>query len=318
MSDKAGDRIRFLIDAELEQTQDPFRGHLGASTVGGKCMREVWFKFRWAKRVTFEGRMLRLFNRGHITEPRMVEWLRGVGCEIWTHDDQGNQFRIKEHGHYGGSCDGVGRKIPTLPPDLPALLEIKTHNDKWFKELKKKGVKEGFPKHYKQAQAYMRGLNLTKCLYCAINKNDDDLYFEIFDADPTVGQHLSIRAQSIIYGTTLPPRIAETPAWYECKFCDFRPVCFEFEMPHVNCRTCINSKPEPDGTWSCAKGQPQIKDSPEAPGCDYHLFTPLLFPSATVETLCFDENWITYQTKKGTRVTNGLNHTTSPCLDMTC
>ena len=54
------------------------RGHLGASQVGHECPRSAWYSFRWAYLVQHGGRMLRLFNRGHEEEFRVVKWLRGM------------------------------------------------------------------------------------------------------------------------------------------------------------------------------------------------------------------------------------------------
>jgi len=58
------------------------RGHLGASAIGGKCARKIWYQFRWYKEEAFSGRLLRLFNRGHEEEFRIVRWLRAMGLEV--------------------------------------------------------------------------------------------------------------------------------------------------------------------------------------------------------------------------------------------
>lgn len=248
------------------------RTHLGASIIGKKCMREAWFHFRWADREFLEGRMLRLFHRGHNEEKVFVDLLRRMGAQVWTHDDAGRQFRVEAFGgHFGGSMDGVAAKLPELDPTIPVLLELKTHNDKWFKALQKQGLIGAFPKHYKQAQAYMHLANLKWCLYCAVNKNDDQLWIHFFSYDPQIGHQLMARAESIIFGQGLPPRISETPAWFECKFCCMREVCFKFKQPRVNCRTCRYSHPQKDGTWSCDLNRPEIKLMPKN-GCPHHEF----------------------------------------------
>lgn len=72
------------IDAYcVKAYDDGHRKHLGASLIGHDCARHLYYVFRWAKKEAFSGRMQRLFNRGHREEARFVEWLRGVGFEVW-------------------------------------------------------------------------------------------------------------------------------------------------------------------------------------------------------------------------------------------
>lgn len=77
-----------LIDGHIARTQvagdsdNTPRSHLGASVLGVDCDRERWYTYRWATKRDFEGRMLRLFDRGHKEEHRFVTWLRLIGCEV--------------------------------------------------------------------------------------------------------------------------------------------------------------------------------------------------------------------------------------------
>lgn len=57
------------------------RSHLGASVIGHPCKFYLWASFRWAHEERFDGRMRRLFQRGHWEEPHWHEWFRGNG---WT------------------------------------------------------------------------------------------------------------------------------------------------------------------------------------------------------------------------------------------
>lgn len=312
-----GEQVLKAIEAHQEQNQESsFRRHLGASAIGGKCAREVWFGFRWAKRIYHEARMLRLFNRGHYEEPRFVSYLQAVGATVWTVDEYGKQFKIVDcGGHYGGSCDGVAMNIPGLPPGMPVLIECKTYNDKWFKKLLKEGLAKTNPKHIKQAMSYMRGLKLTGCLYMAVNKNDDALHLLYFAYDSKEGETIARRAQSIVFTDQAPARISDSPSWFECMFCDFKGVCHGSEMPHVNCRTCAHSTPLPDGTWHCRFGREEVTSKPEA-GCPQHVFNPTFFPHASVTGQDLDRNAIFYQTRQGVQVINGPNDTPSTELDL--
>lgn len=231
---------------------DPFRTHLGASVIGGECGRAIWYGFRWATVPKFKGRILRLFNRGHLEEGRFIAALLTIGVQIYQQDENGKQFRISDvGGHFGGSGDGVAVGIPDLPPGTPCLLEFKTHNDKSFQKLVKEGVRSAKFEHYVQMNIYMRKMGLPVALYGAVNKNDDDFYFEIVTLDTATADQFSDRARQIILLKEAPARISESPGWFACSWCDHKPVCHLKAAPARNCRTCKHSEARDDGNWHC-------------------------------------------------------------------
>lgn len=239
----------------------PWRSHLGASQMGTECGRALWYNFRWATKPKFSGRLLRLFNRGHLEEARFISVLTMIGVQVIQQDDKGKQYKISfAHGHGGGSGDGFAQGIPDLPPGTWALLEFKTHSDKYFKELKLKGVREAKLDHYVQMQTYMRKFGLTVALYGAVNKNDDELYFEIVHLDTVFVDQFIGRAEKIIWMHDAPAKINESPGWFGCKWCDHKPVCKLGHAPAKNCRTCAYSEPTEagNGTWRCRLGDKDI------------------------------------------------------------
>lgn len=238
--------------------EEKFRSHLGASLIGRKCDRELWLSWHWTTEKKVEGRIARLFNRGHLEEPRFVALLLMIGFEFWAFDANGKQFRITGHkGHFGGSMDGVLRGCLDLPPGEAALAEFKTHNDKSFKLLVKDGVRVAKWEHFVQMQVYMGENGLRYALYCAVNKNDDDIHIEIVEFDQMVYDRYTHRSITIIESRDPPPRIPGAgPGWHECKFCDHRPVCVGRAEPARNCRTCQWSAPVDDGKWVC--GNPKV------------------------------------------------------------
>lgn len=238
-----------------EGEQDAFRSHLGASQIGKPCSRELWYGFRWVRRPEFNGQILRLFNRGHLEEPRMVAALLTIGCEVWQFDEQGKQFRITDHGgHFGSAIDGVVKGVPDMP-DVPMLAEFKTHNEKSFSYLKANGMQGAKPEHYVQMQQYMGDYKLTHGLYLATNKNTDELYGEIIEFDPTNYEVHRNRAARVIFTNRAPQRISESAAWWQCKFCDFKDICHGTGVVEQNCRTCQYSDPRPDGKWYCKNSE---------------------------------------------------------------
>lgn len=247
----------------------PFRSHLGASLLGNECAREIWYSFRWAKASRFDGRLLRLFNRGHLEEGRLIALLLMIGAKVYQQDANGKQFRISSAGgHVGGSGDGVAVGIPDIP-ESPVLLEFKTSNDKGFVDMQKNGVQSSKFVHFVQMQIYMYKMNLLYALYIMVNKNTDELHAEIVPADYNIGKQFVERGDKIALAMEPPMGISKSPGWFGCKFCDYKFICHNKEAPEKNCRTCANSKPFEDGTWRCAF-DPEVPLSEDAQlnGCD--------------------------------------------------
>lgn len=244
--------IPHIGDAYRGEDKSPFRAHMGASGIGEDCARAIWYGFRWATVPKFKGRILRLFNRGHLEEARFIALLLSIGVQVFQQDENGKQFRISDAGgHFGGSGDGVGLNIPDVPPGTPCLLEFKTHSEKSFLDVVKNGVQSSKLKHYVQMQTYMRKMNLTVALYGAVNKNNDELYLEIVLLDTIIADQYIDRGRQLVFMPQPPKRISESPGWFGCKFCDHKPVCHLKHDPAVNCRTCFYSRPTEDGKWLC-------------------------------------------------------------------
>lgn len=256
-----------LAEDAYREDEKPFRGHLGASLLGRECAREIWYGFHWTTKPHFEGRMLRLFNRGHLEEARFISLLQMIGVTVWQHDENGKQFRIKGYkGHFGGSQDGVAQGIPDIP-DEPCLTEFKTHNDKSYQKLKSHGVMKAKWEHFVQMQVYMGYWGLRWALYMAVNKNDDEIHAELIAFDPGQYNWYLDRAAMIIDATEPPPRISNSPGWFKCKFCDHAPVCHGDRQPEINCRTCAASKVLDKSKWFCAAQEIEIDEELQYKAC---------------------------------------------------
>lgn len=276
-----GAKYRGLLGKAMPLSKDayatdesPFRAHLGASIIGRECAREVWYSFHWATERKFDGRMLRLFNRGHLEEPRFVALLQAIGCTVYQFDAEGKQFKIKGHkGHYGGSLDAVVVGCPDVP-DEPVLAEFKTHGDKSFQKLKTDGVMSSKWEHFVQMQQYMGKQGLKFSLYMATNKNDDEIHAEIIQFDPGQYQRYEQRSIQIIEAREPPPKISETPGFWKCKFCDHAGVCHLKTLPVKSCRSCINSTPIDGGWWSCNLKKTLLDNADQLAACDNYQMNP--------------------------------------------
>lgn len=234
---------------KLHFTDDP-RKHLGASIIGHECSAYLWGTFRWLKQEDFSGRMLRLFNRGHLEEARFIKWLTLIGFTVHEiNPETGKQYQISGcSGHFGGSLDGVASR-----PDIGTLLvEFKTHGEKSFIKLQAEGLRKSKPRHYKQMCSYGKMYRLRYGLYMAVNKNTDEIYIEIVELDWSLADDLMRKADSIINSQKQPQKIAQTETYFECKYCHFSGICFRGEAPAKNCRSCLNATPTENASWTCA------------------------------------------------------------------
>lgn len=270
--------------------EEAHRSHMGASVIGGECPRAIWYNFRWVLAKKFEGRMMRLFNRGHLEEGRLIALLLMIGCKIYQQDEKGKQFRVSHaEGHFGGSGDGIALGVPDAPEGQPCLTEFKTYNEKQFAKLAGNnwdayydnlldpskpaaqfsggGVKEAKFEHYVQMQIYMRKFAIGCALYVAVNKNTDHLYCEMVPLDVAVADEFLERGRRLVGMESPPTKINMSPAWWKCKFCDYKPVCHLGQAPERNCRTCEHSRPVADAQWFCGQHQANIPKEVQLTGC---------------------------------------------------
>lgn len=290
--------------------------HLGASEIGRECERQIWYNFRWAASKEFEGRMLRLFETGNLAESRMVGNLSSIGVDVRPFDlKTGRQFRMEMFGgHFGGSLDGILIGLLEAPKTWH-LLEMKTHNEKSFVELVKKGVEKAKYEHYVQMQTYM-GMSheqphdspipvLDRAFYFAVNKNTDELYMERVHYDGGLYLGIKEKVRRIVFATVPPPKISESKEFFQCRWCDYKDICHgtpeEYQKPKKNCRSCLFSTPVDDGTWRCEKFDKTLCLEEQRSGCERHLFIPQLLPLKQIDAT---DGSVLYTDGNGNLVTN--------------
>lgn len=265
-------RVLPHVGDAYRQDESPFRSHLGASILGDECKRKIWYGFRWARESRFPAKILRLFNRGHLEEGRIVACLLTIGVTIYQQDENGKQYRITfAGGHGGGSGDGIAVGIPDLQPGMACLLEFKTHNDKSFKTVAENGVREAKFEHYVQMQLYMRKMGLAVALYVASNKNDDDLYMELVTLNPEMADQYLDLGTKIIFSPSPPKKLNESAGFFKCKWCDMRNICHKVitaEPLHRNCRTCRHSAPLQTGGWYCNMHNKLLAEEEQLRACE--------------------------------------------------
>jgi len=265
-------RIKSDIDNSCKQIfTEGHRKHLGASQIGNECNRFLWYQFRWCFLPNFDGRLLRLFNRGHLEEARFKSWLDNAGFKVASHDENNKQYRIFDlMGHFGGSIDGKGYFPDYYGIQDEVLFEYKTTGTgKGFSDLDKSGVQLSKPQYYDQACVYGYKLNIEHSVFLSINKNDDDIYAEVIKLDFRRGENLIKKAEKIIFSSAPPQKLSENPTFFKCKACSAYEICHERKQTEKNCRSCDKAIPSENGTWICSFfGNQMIPDEFIATGCN--------------------------------------------------
>ncbi len=244
---------------------DGHRNHLGASLIGRECKRFLWYVFRWCHKEQFDGRMQRLFNRGHREEARFIEWLEGIGAKVWYEDrskppnEKGEypQYRISGAlGHFGGSLDAVIVLPERYGIPEPILGEFKTNGTgSGFDKLEKDGMAVAKAEHFAQTSVYgSKGVDSTKfryVLYMNINKNDDSIHVELVKLNHQLGEQMELKAEQIIFSPVPPPRLSDNITFRTCAYCAMKEICHKGAVVERNCRSCANAKPVENAQWFC-------------------------------------------------------------------
>lgn len=262
MAKLVAEKLTLDIDAYAVRTYfEGHRWHLGASFVAHECSRYLWYVFRWCDSTIPEGRVLRLFNRGHREEARYIEYLNGIGAKVWTHDTSqpikpdGSypQFRMKEvNGHFGGSLDAAIQLPERYLINEVILGEFKTNGTgKGFTETRDLGMQINKHQHFGQMSCYGKAYGFKWGAYFITNKNDDDLEIQIIKLDWNLAAQLTTKAEKIIRSKEPPPKLSLDPTFWKCVYCNMEPICHKGKKPQINCRSCKNAMPTFDAEWFC-------------------------------------------------------------------
>ena len=239
------DKINELIDAGLQNksAKEPERDYLGVSRLGVSCSRALQYEYTHAPRdKTFSGKTLRIFEMGHVLEKMALNWLTRAGFDIYTCQPNGKPLGFSiAGGRIQGHVDGIVRKAPPeIGMTFPSLWECKSMNAKSWKQTVEKGVRISKPVYAVQIalyQAYMEeqlpGISRNPALFTAVNKDTSEIYHELVPFDAALAQEASDRGVNILRATqageTLP-RVSNDPEYFECRFCDWKEVCWTDEF----------------------------------------------------------------------------------------
>jgi hypothetical protein len=280
--------------------------NISVSEAYSECSRAIWYDLRWVSpEEQFSPRMLRLFNTGHKEEKRLLDDLERIdGVVVKRFDPQtGKQWKVNIGNFVVGRLDALAIGIPESP-NRWHVVECKSSNDKGFKSLKNKGVKEAKPEHWLQMQLYMLGMlhmGIERALYMSVNKNDDEEYIERVRFDGDAARRAVAWLERVAQAPQPPGQLHSDPdakgAWH-CSWCRHRPVCHDGALARRNCRTCLNVTPRADGAWRCERWDKDLTVEEQRVGCDKHLLIPDLVAGEQIDADAVRET-VTYRMADG-------------------
>ena len=229
-------QISALIDSGLQQARagQTKRLYLGASRLGVACERQLQFEYAQAPvdyGRDFQGRILRIFERGHVNEECMVGWLRDAGFDLRTHKADGEQFGFSvADGRLQGHIDGVFVGGPEGFA-YPALWENKCLGSKSWRDLEKNRLAISKPVYAAQVALYQAYLELHEhpAIFTAVNADTMEIYVELVPFDAALAQRMSDRAVKVITATEaaeLLPRAFADQTHFECRMCAWQDRCW--------------------------------------------------------------------------------------------
>lgn len=258
------------------------------SDAANECERAIWYKLRWAvPGEKTDGRKERIFETGRIEEDRLLDNLESAGLIVERVDPAtGKQFSVSlARGWLRGKLDGRATGVIEAPKTVH-VVECKSHNEKSFKELSKKKLRDGKPDHFAQCQLYTHAEQITRCLYIAVNKNTDELYIERIEYDAGFALTLEAKIERIVRTDRAPSRLHDDPtskAAFACGRCRAYAQCHEAAFSRMNCRTCIHASFEDGAEVRCVRLDKILSYKEQQDGCDQHRYLPDLVPGEQVD-----------------------------------
>ena len=233
-SDLLASNIKQRLAAAVDR-RDP--SHITMSSLG-HCARQLGYRYHGVDGTPLSWRTMMIFNDGDRAHNQLREFivssLKDVSsCYELVDQEKGvNYMGITGHvdgvlAHRDNACNNITH--------MPMLLEVKSMNDRGFKELVKTGE---IGKEYRcQVSGYLAGLGLTKAVILAKNKNTGDLY----EAQYTIETDLLRERMAVIEAITLSsgpedlgreygPNSRGNLPW-QCGYCPFVKLCWrEYEV----------------------------------------------------------------------------------------
>jgi len=200
---------KFYLDRKKDKEQEHFY-----ISEAGKCSRQIFFKFKNARKKEVEANILRLFDHGDhmhqlIMKPLFsIKDVRVVSAEV----DIPPQELVR------GRADAIISDGKDL-----YVLDIKSMNSMVFKNLT-----EPKEENLNQIQLYLHYFKIQKGILLYVDKDRLDLKDFVVNYDKALAEKILnslVALKKQIDSNVVPLRLPDYPENWQCKYCQFREIC---------------------------------------------------------------------------------------------
>ena len=205
---------------------------LRASKAGFPCLGNLWYSVNSQANgyePNISTRTQRIFDVGTCLEPQIVKWLEDDGWEVkYNPGSQEAEIEVTVNVK-GGMLAGHPDCIISKGDIQNALVDIKTMNDRAFRQWKTEGSLKAKPQYVIQLHIYAMGLiiqgaDIRTLGIVGMNKNNSDLHIDFFPFDEDTAMKIVERAEYIVNTETPPEYGCPSEAW-ACSYCEFSHIC---------------------------------------------------------------------------------------------
>ena len=298
------------IYEQREKTQSTqYLETIPAGMTGDKCIRAIWYDFRFCDEFGKDGIALRQDSLSKSIKATIINELSSVGCVISEIDQRtGQPWFISEFGgHLKSNLDGVIESGIEEAQNKPHVLKIEAVNQRTFSQVTTAGIEKALPFTFAGVQTEMYLMDIDRSFVVIHNNDSGELFAERLKLDKEQAQFFINRTGSVICSESAPVGISDNKNTSLCNGCAFKDICHNDFMVKPTCRNCVHSTCEREkGGWSCTKWNCDIPMEGQIQGCGSHLYNPAFMQGWEVSDANNDEQWVRY--KKGDKeVTNAVD-----------
>jgi hypothetical protein len=218
--------INTLIE-QAEPREQNVRQYLGASAIGGECLRRI--QYDWLCDAEHRSQTRDIFRRGHLIEELSRQHFICTGFEFAPPE---RLAFAAAGGLFRGHADGIIVAGPALPgAGYPCLWEHKCLGQKGWRALERDGLLKAYPGYAAQVWVYQAYLEVAEhpAIFTAVNANAMERLHLLVPFDAERAQAWSDRAVTVIKATAagklLPRGFNDRDDW-RCKMCSHRERCW--------------------------------------------------------------------------------------------
>jgi hypothetical protein len=246
--------------------EEKVRRYIGASVIGKDCDAYLSFSLRGFPEDPPSPKLLRIFRLGHTVEELVVEDLKRAGLNVMDRDPMsGKQFNLQAFGgHVSTNLDGLHE----LADGSLEVVEIKSMNNRLWKECNTKGVRSSHPQYFDQMQMMMGLGGFKSSLFVAYNKDTSEYLAQRIEFDDLQWSFLQTRIERALSGKV--SRLGKDENDWRCSGCFRRSVCWGKTKTEKECVFCAHATPLSSGGWHCSKHDKEARNACS----DFEQFEP--------------------------------------------